>query len=128
MKMIRRLLPLLMLTLAGCSGDGRPVFNDANYDAESARRTLVAALDAWQAGRAGELARRKPPIRFVDDDQRAGLRLMSYELADPAVTIRPFADIDVQLTVRDRSGKTMQRTATYQIVLSPGLAVLRTDL
>lgn len=119
---------LALLAIAGCSGDGRPVFNDPNYDSERARETLVAVLDAWQGGRAGELRRRKPSIRFADDDHRSGMRLVSYEIVAPTVAIQPFQGVDVRLTLRDRSGKTSQRTATYQVVLEPGRAVLRSDL
>jgi len=35
-------------------------------------RTLITTLDSWKNGKTAELARRIPPIRFVDDDLLAG--------------------------------------------------------
>ena len=84
-------------------------------------------LDAWKQGRAAELRRRQSPIRFADDDWAAGWKLVSYEIGERAFPLAPFKNVDVQLTLRDRQGKILQRRATYQIVLDRTQAVLRSD-
>ncbi|MHC5545016.1 hypothetical protein ACYOEI_42815, partial [Singulisphaera rosea] len=88
---------------------------------------LVAALDAWKKGEARSLARRDPPIRFVDDDLAAGLRLVEYELEEPDAPLLPFKDVPVILSMRDARGKTVRRETSYQVATDPKLAVLRSD-
>jgi hypothetical protein len=90
-------------------------------------QVLVDALDAWKDGKANSLAKHDPPIRFVDDDWAAGWQLADYEFDTPDVSIRPFADVQVNLTLQNRQGKTIEKTAAYQIALTPALSVLRSD-
>jgi hypothetical protein len=110
----------------GCSGGAEPAV-ESRYDADRARTALVAALDAWKKGEARGLQRRKPPIRFVDDDFVAGLKLADYEIEEPEGPSRPHEDIHVILSLRDARGKVIQRETRYQVATEPALAVLRSD-
>ena len=121
-----RILPLLLAVATGCSGPSRPS-TDPPHDSDQARIALVAALDAWKKGDAKSLTKRKPPIRFVDDDQMAGLRLSEYEIEEPDRPIQLHQDIAVILSLRDARGKSIRREARYQIGTDPTLAVLRSD-
>ncbi|HEY1603237.1 MAG TPA: hypothetical protein VGG64_26775 [Pirellulales bacterium] len=118
---------LLCLGSAGCWSSERPSIDDLSYDSSSARTALLAALDAWKQGRAAELARRKPPIRFADEDYIGGWRLTEYQLVDPEQEIRPFQGVRVNLLLKNRKGQTAKRLASYQVSIRPGMAVLRSD-
>ena len=91
------------------------------------RSALVAALDAWKKGEAKSLTKRKPPIRFVDDDLLAGLRLSDYEIDEPDLPVKLHQDVSVRLSLRDARGKSIQREARYQVGTDPTLSVLRSD-
>ncbi|WP_165070782.1 hypothetical protein [Paludisphaera rhizosphaerae] len=121
------LAPALALVLAaGCGrepeGSGAP-----SYDSDQAKTTLVAALDAWKQGQAKSLPRRKPPIRFEDDDFAAGFKLTDYELEEPDATIGLHQDVPVFLSLRDKKGDVVNRRVLYQISTTPQIAVLRSD-
>lgn len=118
------LLALLVLALPGC---GQQWEKNSEEDRELARETLLAALDAWKAGDTTALAKRDPPIRFSDDEQLSGLKLTEYELIDEEAPIDPFRDVEVELTLRDARGETLQKVAKYQVGLDPSLTVLRSD-
>ncbi len=49
--------------------------------------------EAWKKGDAKSLAKRKPPIRFEDDDQLSGFRLSDYEIEEPDSPIKPHQDV-----------------------------------
>ncbi|WZO99269.1 hypothetical protein EP7_000868 [Isosphaeraceae bacterium EP7] len=120
------LWPALMAALAaGCSGDAGSAAG--KYDSARAREVLTVALDAWKGGTARDLTRLRPPIRFVDDDHKAGFRLERHQLAEPDQPIQPYASVPVDLTLRDASGASIRRRVSYQIGLEPGLSVLRGD-
>lgn len=97
------------------------------HDPEVARNTLQAALDAWKRGEAKALAKRDPPIRFVDDDLVTGARLVDYALEEPDMPIKSHADVAVILSLKDARGKAVRREIHYQVTTSPHLAVLRSD-
>jgi len=113
----------LILSAAGCSR-AREM---RDFDSDAAKRTLVAALDAWKKGQAASLERHVPPIRFIDDDLSAGLQLIGYDLRSPNRNIRFGESILVELQLRSKQGKAIQRTAAYQVALTPRLAVFRVD-
>jgi hypothetical protein len=121
-----RVFPVLLAVLTGCSGSSRPA-SEASYDAEKARGALVAALDAWKKGVAKSLAKRMPPIRFVDDDLLTGLRLSDYEIDEPDLPVKLHQDVSVRLSLRDAQGRSIQREARYQVGTDPTLSVLRSD-
>lgn len=116
-------LVLLAAVLGGCSRSR--VSND--YDSDAARQILISTLDAWENGQAAELGRRQPPIRFEDDDFMAGWRLVAYEIKHPEIEIRPFETVFVEIHLRNRKGKVLQRTAGYQVTLQPQFGVLRSE-
>ena len=92
----------ILLLIAGC------VQSDFSADADPdlAEETLVAALDAWKSRDLQFLVRRDPPIRFADDDQRAGCELLEYEVeSSHATRFLPFKDVKVMLVLKDRNGK-----------------------
>ena len=116
-------LSLLAIGLLGCV----PAVPVTDFDSSKAREVLDSALNAWKAGKAKSLAKRTPPIRFVDEDWRAGYRLAKFEVVHPDELIQPMKGTQIQLTLIDPSGKTITRSAEYQITLTPHLAVLRSD-
>ena len=119
----RELHIFIALTVAiGCTK-----VSSNEYDADNARKTLVGALDAWKQGRAALLPKRQPPVRFVDDDWQVGWQLLDFQLGESTGLLGPYKDVPVTLTVRDRSGRTIGKRVTYQVVLKPALAVLRSD-
>ena len=117
----------LLALAAGCSRSQSPVADDLTYDSMRPKELLVTVLDAWKQRRAVDLRRRQPPIRFADDDWTGGWHLVEYEINEGGFPLRPFKNIKVALTLRDRQGNVLQKQATYQIVLHPGPSVLRTD-
>jgi hypothetical protein len=121
-----RILIVSLLLIAGCSAPPGPVAGPP-YDTERARATLGAALDAWKKGEARSLARRKPPIRFEDDDLATGFRLLDYEIDSPDAPRGPHEDVPVMLSLKDPRRKVVQREARYQVAIEPALAVLRSD-
>jgi hypothetical protein len=121
-----RLLPVLLAVVSGCSGPSRPA-PEAPYDSEQAKTALIAALDAWKKGEAKSLTKRDPPIRFVDDDLLAGLRLSDYEIEEPDRPFKLHQDVAVILSLRDARGQRVRREARYQVGTVPTLAVLRSD-
>lgn len=121
---VNRLLILLGLVLmVGCNRAPQP----SRHDVDRAREILVIALDAWKQGQVETLAKREPPIRFVDDDWRAGSQLTNYALEEPHFPSGPIQDVIVVLTLKNQQGET-QKTATYQVKIEPNPAVLRSDL
>ena len=100
------------MELCGC---GWPEATVSSEDSALAQETLVAALEAWKSGTVTTLAQRDPPIRFVDDDCRAGIQLAEFELEQPDTTIIPHKNVKVSLTLRDRKGQTIERIASYQV-------------
>ena len=117
--------PVLLILLAAAGCRSAPPLPP--YDSKQAEETLVLALEAWKQGRVGDLARRKPPVRFVDEDYRNGMKLTDYRLVARESHLRAFEDAEVVLVLRNRQGKTVEETVTYQVTLTPRLAVIRSD-
>jgi hypothetical protein len=125
MRASRYSLPIVVVILGCTKSPELPV--ELRYDSDQARTALVTALDAWKKGEARALARLNPPIRFVDDDLLAGLKLADYEIEEPDREIELHMDVEVILSLRDPKGKVVRREAKYQVATKPGLAVLRSD-
>ncbi len=119
----RALLFLAVLLATSCSSGPR----SPQYDSKQAQQTLVLASGAWKHRRVATLAKGNPAVRFEDEDHRNGLLLADYRLEDPGHPIRPWEDVRVILVLRDPHGKTIEKTAVYQVVLEPGPVVLRND-
>ncbi|MCC6124083.1 MAG: hypothetical protein IT426_03915 [Pirellulales bacterium] len=112
-----------VLFAAGCSSSAPA----PQYDSQKAKDVLFLALETWKQNRAGTLAKGNPPLRFEDEDNRAGFRLVEYRLEDAQQMLRPFADVRVKLSLLDPRGKLIEKTVTYQVALEPALSVLRND-
>jgi hypothetical protein len=123
MKIAVLLLLFAISLAAGCSSSAP----SPQYDSQKAGETLFRALDAWKQNSTGTLAKGNPPLRFEDEDQRAGYRLVEYRLENPQQILCPLADIRVKLSLLDPRGKPVEKTVAYQVVLEPTLAVLRND-
>jgi hypothetical protein len=121
-----RATPAVLIVAAGCWGHAEPKAT-VRHDPERARAALVAALDSWKRGDAKQLARRAPPIRFVDEDFQAGSVLADYGIVEPDAPILPYQDVHVILSLRDARGKAVRRETHYQVATDPALAVLRSD-
>ncbi len=126
---MKPVLILAVVALSGCGGVSVSVTTeqDASYDSTRAKETLFAVLDAWKQGKATALARRKPPIRFSDDDLVSGYKLVDYRLARPEEPIQRARSIAVILQLVRGKGPAVERQAMYQVSLAPQLAVLRAD-
>lgn len=112
--------------LSGCLGCSGQTANQA-ADSARAKCTLMAALEAWKSGHVESLSTRSPAIRLADDDQIAGMELVDYELDNEAAQIKPFENVRVVLSLRDRQGQTSQKSVTYQVGVTPKLTVIRSD-
>lgn len=124
-------LALAVVLVACVSGCGVSVSvsteQDASYDSALAKQTLIEALDAWKQGKAATLAKRKPPIRFTDDDLRTGGKLVEYQFSRPDEPIRKQTSVSVRIKVVRGKGPPHEHEAQYQVSLSPQLAVMRAD-
>jgi hypothetical protein len=120
---MKRSILAIAVLMTGCTAAD----DERGAESDRAHEILVSALDAWQQGAATELAKQDPPIRFVDDDLVAGYQLTGYAIDEPEAAIEPFDNVLVNLNLRDRQGKTCEKTVAYQVSLSPGLAVLRSE-
>jgi hypothetical protein len=112
-----------LLSVCGCGARSPATAENSEY----AKYTLVAALGAWQSGKVDSLLTRTPAIRFVDDEQSAGMELIDYEFENEAAKILPFQNVAVALSLRDTQGRTYRKLAHYQVGVKPSLTVLRSD-
>ena len=103
----RRALFIPLVFALGCGTRETP--SSPNYSSERARGALVATLDAWKKGEAKGLSKRKPPIRFVDDDFVSGMKLMEFAIAEIDAPIVKHKDVNVMLSLQSARGKTVRR-------------------
>jgi hypothetical protein len=118
------LLLIGVLALAsGCGG------TPGAADAESARQTLIAALDAWKSGQTPDaLAARSPAIHVSDTDWNSGATLTNYEAADSAVPAGYDLSFSVVLELRGPKAKVPTKSnAVYVVSTHPKALVLRQD-
>ena len=120
----RRFILLALCLISGCSSNEPAVDAD---DSDRMLNVLTTSLDAWKAGTAAALASREPPIRFADDDLAAGCQLTAYRLEDPETFVFPYESVFAILTLQTSDGKLIERKVGYQISLTPGLSVLRSE-
>jgi hypothetical protein len=120
---IASFLFLAIACITGCGLLSRPA--EGPHE-EQARLILLNTLDAWKEGTTDKLPDLTPPVRFQDDDHRAGWQLTKYEMIEPVPVIIPYQDVNVLLFLRDSQGKLVQKKATYQVGLDP-ITVQRSD-
>ena len=97
---------LILLTLGLAAGCGSALEPADDYDSDEACEVLVTALEAWKLGEPGRLAQREPAIRFDDDDLIEGAALMDFSLENAEADLKPFADVPVELVLRNKRGET----------------------
>lgn len=127
MRWLQKLVVLWMFCISfGC---GRTTSNNQaqTQDPQLARETLITALEAWKSGKLDTLKKQEKPIRFLDDDQRAGWKLVSFEPPDPRLVILPHQDVQVAIVLEKNRDKPYEKTVTYQIGVHPERTVLRSD-
>jgi hypothetical protein len=124
MSRIRLLFFLLAgLTITGC-GQAEP----KRADAETARKTLREALDAWRSGESPDaLQGRSPPIYVAEREWKNGAKLAAFE-ADPRDELFG-SDLrcHVALTLQDSAGTSRKKRATYSVGTNNKLTVVRED-
>jgi len=112
------------MVLAGCSGNHEP---PPAADAAAARAALVAALDAWQAGRTPkDLQMAATPIMVADEDWQAGRKLAGYELLAGELPAGSSIRWPVRLRL-DANGREEAVEATYAVATSPSIHISRAD-
>lgn len=92
---------VLLVAASGCESSPSPAPELVAPDLAAANAALVAALDAWKAGKltSGVLVGSNPAVGVVDAT-RGDRRLLGYEVVGPLLVVdkaRPFAvrlDID----------------------------------
>jgi hypothetical protein len=116
------LLTVFCLCLvSGCGGGLAP---DSNP--EDARTALEAALQAWKNGESPkDLESHNPALVMNDPDWRAGKTLLQYRMQSTGTMFGRQVRWEVQIKVKDRSGKTTERKANYIIDTIPRLVIVR---
>lgn len=110
--------------VAGCGGNSLP--EESNADAACA--ALRTALDAWKNGEDLEgLKELDPPVYFKDMSLMQGAKLESYTLDSKTEQLGLSVICTATLTVLDESGKSKQRTATYQIDTHDAIVIVPGD-
>jgi hypothetical protein len=112
------------LLAAGCGGDRAASLAPGD---DEARSLVREALAAWRDGKVKDLARREPPLRFVDPDLAQQSRLLDFHVQDTHEQLGHVVEIPVTISLQDKRGKQRSHNAVYQVATQPGLAVLRSD-
>ena len=113
---------LAALGISGC-GKSRP-----KADADLARGTLREALDAWKKGQPKEVLQdRIPPIHVTDHEWGDGFALLDFKVSEKDQLFGPGLRCQVQLSLRNPKGKTVNKMATYTVATNNALTVVRED-
>lgn len=113
-------LAVLCLVTASCS-QGLP----APADAEQARAALRTSLDAWKGGeRPQSLQSRSPAIYFNDELWSAEQQLLQYTVESDAANGQGWR-CDVKLSLKDPTGREVQRTVGYQIDTGSAIVIVQ---
>jgi hypothetical protein len=110
LRLARLLLALPLTCLLGCGKATPPA------DLDWARTHVQAGLDAWKKGQRPEtLKNQSPAIDFQDQDWRAGLALLNYQLKDTKPESDQVPRCWVVLTLQDRRGKKFDKEVVYAV-------------
>jgi hypothetical protein len=86
---------------------------------------LAAALDSWKKGLSPNPLRHASPARAVRDPAwKSGRRLVAYRIAECTGGGSDWR-CAVELTLRDRDGRTVRRIVTYRVSLEPVVRICR---
>ena len=112
-----------LILAAGCGGT--PV----TADADQARQTLIAVLDAWKSGSTPDaLAAQSPAIHVSDADWKAGATLTSYKADDSARAAGYDLSFPVVLELKGPKAQVPKKTnAVYIVSTHPQALVIRQD-
>jgi hypothetical protein len=117
------LLACVTCGLAGCNTSSQRV----PADPAQARAALRLALDTWRNGASAQaLKQRQPPIQVVDHQWRTGYQLVRYQLAGDS-PIGANLRCQVQLSLKNSKGKTLNKKAIYSVGTSPVITVSREE-
>ncbi|QEH35867.1 hypothetical protein OJF2_44240 [Aquisphaera giovannonii] len=118
----------LAMAISAAPGCGGPAGGGYAPTADEALALTRGALDAWSSGKAADLSRRDPPLRFVDPVQARGWALLEYRILEGEHRqAGPVVDVPVELSVKPPKGKPQPIRAVYQVATHPSAAVLRND-
>lgn len=116
-----------LLAVSLCLGCGRVADMISEDKLKDYEAVLSKSLESWKAGQVRQLDQGENPIRFVDDDAVAGLKLTQFQIKPAVRKNLPFQTFHVQLELRDQKNREFSRPALYQVSLIPRPAVLRSD-
>lgn len=101
----------LYMSLMGCGGN-----NSLPQDViDRARQEMQTALDAWKKG--DSLAKLGKMVQMTDQDWKAGLRLLSYEVKRAEGLQGENVRCWVVLSLQNRQGKMLEKEVVYEIRL-----------
>lgn len=110
----------LGLLLPGC-GPGRMSQNEL----DRIRQAVEASLDSWKKGEVpSALAKRADPIEMADPEWGTH-RLLGYQIKNVESTSKTKARCLVDLSLKDRQGKKVEREVAYDIDVANGTKIGR---
>jgi hypothetical protein len=117
------LLSMILFFSPGCGKAKKPP-----ADPGVARDALRAALDAWKNGdHIGSLKVHAPPIQITDREWGGGYQLLDYKVLEEDQLFGSDLRCQVQLSLRNPKGKSLQKRATYSVGTNNALTVVRED-
>jgi hypothetical protein len=121
---MNRLLPLLFVFILAVPGCSRGVSEPSNID--QAGPALRTALETWKGGSAVEdLAQATPSIIMNETEWASGKRLADFKMEEKGSMLGRQVRWQVQLKLKDKDGRTVDRRATYIIDTTPRIVIVR---
>ncbi len=117
-------MPLLVSLMGGCGTRPDP---DVSSSLTETRELVKAALEGWKLNQSPVLTDSGQALRFEDEDARAGLTLLTYEIRDTPSEWNEEAGLPVTLSLRDKRGHPIVRHAVYMVTRHSGPVVVRDD-
>lgn len=112
----------VVLSLSGCGGSG----SSDPVEPDTARTTLISALDAWKDGKTPDSMQLASPKVVVQDmDWTGGAKLTSYQLLSDGEAIGANLSVQVTLELTGADGKTDKKDVWYLVGTDPVLTVFR---
>jgi hypothetical protein len=115
-------LAISAITLAGCTRK----INNAPVVADKARAILQTALESWKKGeKVDSLQSARPPIYVIDTEWQSGAVLKDFKLVNDGEAKDAQLYCPVKLTVKEASGREVEREVIYMISTAPNQTVAR---